>query len=55
VWLLLAFAPDWRWMLGRTDSPLYPTARLFRQQAPGDWTGPLREVEAALRILVAQR
>jgi tetratricopeptide (TPR) repeat protein len=37
VWILLPFAPDWRWMLGREDSPWYPTARLFRQPAIGDW------------------
>src|SRR5581483_10989006 len=33
VWLLLSFAPDWRWMTGREDSPWYPTMRLFRQTA----------------------
>jgi len=38
VWLLLPFAPDWRWMLGRDDSPWYPTMRLFRQNQIGDWT-----------------
>lgn len=32
VWILLPFAPDWRWMLERTDSPWYPTMRLFRQK-----------------------
>jgi tetratricopeptide (TPR) repeat protein len=37
VWIALAFAPDWRWMLGREDSPWYPTARLFRQKWFGDW------------------
>ena len=40
VWLLLPFAPDWRWMLSREDSPWYPTATLFRQKTPGDWSGP---------------
>ena len=35
VWILLPYAPDWRWALGRDDSPWYPTARLFRQPAPG--------------------
>lgn len=55
VWVLLASVPDWRWMLGRSVSPWYPTARLFRQRAPGDWTAPLHEIEAALRQLVAQR
>ncbi len=37
VWILLPFAPDWRWLLGRDDSPWYPTAWLYRQPAPGDW------------------
>jgi len=37
VWLLLPFNPDWRWMLGRQDSPWYPTMRLFRQPSRGDW------------------
>ncbi len=39
VWLLLPFAPDWRWMLHRPDSPWYPSMRLFRQTTPGDWAG----------------
>jgi hypothetical protein len=39
VWLLLPFAPDWRWLLGREDSPWYPTMRLFRQKEPGNWDG----------------
>ena len=37
AWVLLPFSPDWRWLLGREDSPWYPTARLFRQPAIGDW------------------
>ncbi len=39
AWTALPFTPYWRWMLGRTDSPWYPTMRLFRQSAPGDWHG----------------
>jgi len=37
VWILLPFAPDFRWLLGREDSPWYPTARLFRQPRPDSW------------------
>jgi tetratricopeptide (TPR) repeat protein len=39
VWCALPAIPDWRWLLGRDDSPWYPTLRLFRQTRPGDWTG----------------
>jgi Flp pilus assembly protein TadD len=48
AWLLLPCAPDWRWLLARSDSPWYPTLRLFRQPVPGDWPGVVREVRAAL-------
>jgi ADP-heptose:LPS heptosyltransferase len=44
TWLLLAAVPDWRWMLDREDSPWYPTARLFRQSARGDWKSVVRRV-----------
>jgi len=49
VWLLLPFAPDWRWLLEREDSPWYPTMRLFRQARPGDWPGVFERVCAALK------
>jgi hypothetical protein len=48
VWILLPVSPDWRWMLDRTDSPWYPSARLFRQQSLGDWDAVLADVKAAL-------
>jgi Glycosyltransferase family 9 (heptosyltransferase) len=37
VWVVLQAVPDWRWLIGRSDSPWYPTMRLFRQRTPGDW------------------
>ena len=50
TWLLLPFAPDWRWTLDGDSTPWYPTARLFRQTAPGDWPGVIAAVEAALKL-----
>ena len=48
VWLALPFAADWRWLLDRSDSPWYPTMRLFRQKRRGDWQGVFEEIEAEL-------
>jgi hypothetical protein len=48
VWALLAYIADWRWMLHRSDSPWYPTARLFRQAKPGDWPGVVAQMADAL-------
>jgi tetratricopeptide (TPR) repeat protein len=48
VWVMLSHAPDWRWLLGRDDCPWYPSARLFRQRGPADWSGVVGEVRAAL-------
>lgn len=46
--ILLPFVPDWRWALGRDDTPWYPTARLFRQPGIGQWEPALRSVMASL-------
>ena len=48
VALLMPFAPDWRWLLHRTDTPWYPTMRLFRQSAVGDWDSPLEQLRQEL-------
>ncbi|HEY9836969.1 MAG TPA: tetratricopeptide repeat protein, partial [Vampirovibrionales bacterium] len=48
AWVLLSFAPDWRWLLHRSDSPWYPTLRLFRQRQPGDWQSVFDAVKQAL-------
>ena len=47
--LLLPFIPDCRWGLNRDDTPWYPTGRLLRQTAAGDWTGVIRAAAARLR------
>jgi tetratricopeptide (TPR) repeat protein len=53
VWVLLPFTPDWRWLLEREDSPWYPTARLFRQDATRAWDRVVARVRAALDDVVA--
>jgi len=53
VWAMLAFAPDWRWLLGREDSPWYPSLRLFRQARAGDWDSVIARVRDSLAILAA--
>jgi tetratricopeptide (TPR) repeat protein len=48
VWTLLSFVADWRWLVGREDSPWYPTMRLFRQPRLGDWRAVMERVREAL-------
>lgn len=45
VWVLLKYSPDWRWFMGRNDSPWYPSAKLLRQQKRGDWSGVLEQIK----------
>ncbi len=52
VWTLVPFFPDWRWMLERSDSPWYPTMRLYRQPAFRDWQTPLARVAGDLQQLL---
>ena len=54
VWVLLPFVPDWRWMLERSDTPWYPTMRLFRQTTLGNWIPTLEHVKTELQQQVEQ-
>jgi ADP-heptose:LPS heptosyltransferase len=51
VWVLNRYDACWRWLHGRTDSPWYPTMRLYRQSAIDDWDGPLERVRRELTDL----
>jgi tetratricopeptide (TPR) repeat protein len=51
TWLLLGFAPDWRWLLGRSGSPWYPSVQIFRQPALGDWDSVIAAVRKQLADL----
>ena len=53
-WVLLAFAPHWPWLTVREDSPWYPTARLFRQPAPGAWASVVNRTRRSLEQLAAR-
>jgi len=52
TWLALKHVPDWRWMLDRSNSPWYPTMKLFRQKTPGDWTSVFYEMRLELTNLI---
>ncbi len=54
TWVLLPFAADWRWMLQRSDSPWYPSMRLWRQESPGDWYAVVEKIRPALTTLLFQ-
>ncbi len=54
VWTLLPFAPDWRWLLNRDDSPWYPSMRLFRQKKHGDWDSVFKRIAMELEKIVSQ-
>jgi hypothetical protein len=55
TWTLLQENADWRWMSDRTDSPWYPTMRLFRQQEAGDWQPVVAQVKTELREVLSSR
>jgi tetratricopeptide (TPR) repeat protein len=55
TWTLIATPGDWRWMVGRDDTPWYPTMRLFRQSRAGDWGDVIERVTDALAALVQRR
>ena len=55
VWVMLPYDADWRWLAKRTDSPWFPTARLFRQKSTGDWQSVIDEVKDALEKLIAKK
>jgi ADP-heptose:LPS heptosyltransferase len=55
VWILLPYTPDYRWLLDREDSPWYPTARLFRQDATRDYGPVVERIKSELQSLIVTR
>jgi tetratricopeptide (TPR) repeat protein len=53
LWVLIPFAPDWRWTFNGETSPWYPTARLFRQDSLGDWDGVIARVAEELKRFIS--
>lgn len=54
VWVMIPFNSDWRWLIGRNDSPWYPSMRLFRQERPGTWDHIFFEIRKALQEKLAE-
>ena len=55
VWILNRYDSCWRWLRGRSDSPWYPSAKIYQQSKPGDWGGVLEQVEIDLSALALKR
>src|SRR5205085_4235399 len=55
VWVVLPYAADWRWLLGRSDSPWYPTMRLFRQSRFGDWVEVFERLAGEITLEMAKK
>jgi Flp pilus assembly protein TadD len=55
TWIMIAYSPDWRWLLDRNDSPWYPSVRLYRQPAPGDWDSVITRVAIDVAARAARR
>jgi hypothetical protein len=47
----LRYSGEWRWLSKRSDSPWYPTMRIFRQPAPGNWEAVVSDVAYSLSAL----
>jgi len=54
TWVALRKVPDWRWLLERSDTPWYPTLRLYRQEKDGDWAGVISGMEQHLAALMGK-
>lgn len=54
TWIALGYVPDWRWLLDRSDSPWYPSVRLFRQKQMGDWSSAFTAIRHELASLLAK-
>ena len=55
TWIIRQNPPDWRWILNRTDTPWYPTVRLFKQPTPGDWETVIEEVAQELKKYITKK
>ena len=55
VWAARSYAPEWRWLTEREDSPWYPSMRLFRQTVVNQWSDFLERIAHELTILLATR
>ena len=52
TWIILPKDADWRWLRGRSDTPWYPSVRLFRQEKLDDWVDVVTRVKEALKARV---